>query len=185
MLLYSNKWVLVKLCHRLCALCCTQHRAHTGKYCLLSPLVIQLRFGPTLASIGMYPQERSLAGFSFSMHLDIQANAGRKLHFKCNSLFTHDSCVMSIFPQSPRACQDNSQQLLPSKMDWYRLFQLTWNEPSIRWNKVLARSHQQKQGNNQRDNFQLHSFSWWLFAISPLQRPYLVSPTTIPLSTAP
>jgi len=61
--------------------------------------------------------------------------------------FTHDSRVMSTICQSPRACRDDFQQLLPSRMDWCRLFQPTWNEPSIRWNKVSARSHKQKKGN--------------------------------------
>ena len=60
-------------------------------------------------------------------------------------LFTHNSCVMSTICQSSRACRDDFQQLLPSIMDWHRLFQTFGNEPSIRWNKVLARSHKQKK----------------------------------------
>jgi len=74
---------------------------------------------------------------------------------------THDSCVMSTICQSPRAscgC-DDSTIVLPSKMDWRRLFQPTWNEPSIRWNKVSARSHKQKKGNT---NTQLSIEFIWL-----------------------
>jgi len=88
---------------------------------------------------------------------------------------THDSCVMSTICQSPRAscgC-DDSTIVLPSKMDWRRLFQPTWNEPSIRWNKVSARSHKQKKGNT---NTQL--------SFSPLRKTRGVSPITIPSSTA-
>ena len=93
----------------------------------------------------------------------IWAVARQKLHLqflRAIPLFTFicDSCVMSTICQSPLACCDDFQQLLPSRMDWCRLFQSTWNEPSIRWNKVLARSHKQKKGNT---NTQLSiAFNW-------------------------
>jgi hypothetical protein len=52
----------------------------------------------------------------------IRAIAGRKLHLQFLRAiplftFTHDSCVMSTICQSPRACRDDFQQLLPSRMD--------------------------------------------------------------------
>ena len=94
----------------------------------------------------------------------IRAIAGQKLHlqFICAIApftITHDSCVMSTICQSPRACRDDFQQLLPSKMDRRRLFKPTWNEPSICWNKVSARSHKQKKGNT---NIQLSIAFIWL-----------------------
>ncbi len=52
----------------------------------------------------------------------IRAVAERKLHIQFLHaiplfMFTHDSCVMSTICQSPRACRDDFQQLLPSRMD--------------------------------------------------------------------
>ncbi len=94
----------------------------------------------------------------------IWAVAGQKLHLQFLRAiplftFTHGSCVISTICQSPRACCDDFQQLLPSRIDWCRLFQSTWNEPSIRWNKVSERLHKQKKGNT---NTQLSIAFIWL-----------------------
>ena len=100
----------------------------------------------------------------------------------CNSP-SRDSCVMSTICQSPRACRDDFEQLLPSQMDLRRLFQSSWNDLSIHLNKVLARSHKQKRGNT---NIQTSNAFIWLMnvAISPPRKTRGVSPIAIPSSAA-
>jgi len=121
------------------------------------------RSGSTSACV----REGARTGSLFQLTLGfIPAVAQPKLHnqfLRAIPLFTftHDFCVISTIFQSPRAFHDDFQQLMPSRMDWRRLFQLTLNEPSIRWNKVSARSHKQNKGNT---NTQLLISFIWLMA---------------------
>ena len=101
--------------NRLCAWCCTQHLMHTGNYCQLFPRSLRLHIGMCL--------RRSLNGLILSAYAWFHPSCcWTKIAPpvpSCNSpfTFTHDSCVMSTICQSPRACCDDFQQLLPSRMD--------------------------------------------------------------------
>ncbi len=91
---------------------------------------------------------------------------------------------MGVFCQSPQACQTDFQQLLSSRWTDIGSSNQHGMSPPLTGTKFLQ-DHTSKKKGTQTNNFQLHSFGWWLVAISPLQRTRGVSLIAIPLSTAP
>jgi len=128
--LLANKRVLTEWVNRLCARCCTQHLTHTHSVnAMLShnwlaphPPITRLQnvchrcdANISFADGRFWTSNVPLAQFDPSC-------CWKKIAPPiptCNLpfTFTHDSCVMSTICQSPRACRDDFQQLLPSRMD--------------------------------------------------------------------
>jgi hypothetical protein len=122
--LFANKQALTERFNRLCDWCCTQHLTHTrsGKR-HVEPAVgwlCVLRFNSEKSVIvAALTLASPMTGFGCLMLGLIRAVSGRKLHNQilCAISLSHDSHVMSTICQSPRACRDDFQQLLPSRMD--------------------------------------------------------------------